>query len=354
MSSLVVNYEGPINLSPFLLPSFLAWREKLRLEHTQLYKRLAEQNTQVKKVNEELGDASFQKKSLVSLLERKKGLLPQLEKTKFDYDVCDKHWKWMETTINEALTECAKASCMKFVSDVVKRLPQELVDLVYGFLLDDELVAKLTIEVRQQFESHRWYTGFKTPHYFDHSFVPTPFAVGLVDIAAKKNAGSYRARSQAKIHWYESIAEFTEGTFKGLDYPISNFFMDVHVEIFVPAVLAARRSETEDCETGIQDEEFRRRLTEPLLAIPAHKDRYLTIDIYMGEKETSWNEGLEPAEFEPVTSLLDGALETLKGKGFKDVYPRFVFEKPRGAWWKTRTVENPICGHIDGTKFQGQ
>jgi hypothetical protein len=133
-----------------------------------------------------------------------------------------------------ALPQYARASCLELATKVTK-LPQELRDMVYHFLLDRKVRTSIDVRVTREIASHFMPTKLgPLPHVFDVEFVGPDIAGDL----ARQFAKMFKKRS-IRIRFLElSFVEWTDIRCLGL--PFIDFTKQIKILVSFSQVLEAR------------------------------------------------------------------------------------------------------------------
>jgi hypothetical protein len=133
-----------------------------------------------------------------------------------------------------ALPRYARASCLELATKVTK-LPQELRDMVYHFLLDRKVRESIDVRVIREIGSHFIPTELgPLPHVFDFDFVGPNIASDL----ARRFAKMFKMRS-IRIRLLElSFVESTDIRCLGL--PFTDFTKQIKILVSYSQVLEAR------------------------------------------------------------------------------------------------------------------
>lgn len=133
----------------------------------------------------------------------------------------------------EALVAYSKRECQQISFRLLSRFPQELIDICYEYLLDDETVRNIVQQVRYHVNTVIPYTlrPFVRPpkgpiHLIDPSFVHPVMAAEILALAAKKPSH----RAYLELQRPSDVNRILNMEPYGLGVRASDFFGDIYLE----------------------------------------------------------------------------------------------------------------------------
>lgn len=207
---------------------------------------------------------------------------------------------------------------MQFTTQLFTRLPREIRDMVYNYLLDPEVVHFIGDQVRHQVNNNCCAStpcafSYELPHIVDSSFIFPPMTTEVMDMVAGMYASSNHDRIDAK-----DIRTFLTTQALHMDVPASSFFSNVMVTLHLPNMLEQYHPSQESSDAAINTEYFQRQIGNLLLDIPPYRDRILRIVIVEGEVFSPRDKiGSNTKGKDGMRSSIRGALDIVKARDFK-------------------------------------
>lgn len=148
--------------------------------------------------------------------------------------------KNLDGALDAGISVYARQSCSALCQPLLNALPRELRDMIYVYLIDDNITQLLASRARCQLstQSVASHTCDKQlPHILDTSFLPEPMVAEIVDMAADQYVKA--KKNQYTAYDFQSLSTYTESLVlesKETDrvttnVPISRFYVKCRVKV---------------------------------------------------------------------------------------------------------------------------
>ena len=224
--------------------------------------------------------------------------------------------------MNEALDKYARTSCHS-LSNSVSKLPRELRDIIYQYLLDKDLVEDIGKQVTSQLSSCCVLQpcSFNLPHYFDREFVNDYMISDLLETAGSQQTSDYQI--------YRMNA-FINTDVLHLGFSANQFFRHVRLRFHVPHSVDRYGLYELDLDRNKIPylEPLMEEIRQKLEKVPGRLDRTLTIELWAG--------ALTHMELRRARTMTEGLLNEMirtRAKEFGKIVSEWL-DKSSPRYWR--------------------
>ncbi|KAJ4296396.1 hypothetical protein N0V90_006441 [Kalmusia sp. IMI 367209] len=227
------------DLGHFVMPHLIEWWKTTRAEHVYHFQKIAELRAEMRKADKELGPCKKRDglgaTTTNRLIRRRRSTHGKVKPLESHIYTLKRHLASFEKTFDAAIQSYARSSCLALTTALHTKLPRELRDMIYTYLLDSNTVTFVSNQVRHQALHPTEPIIFALPLFLDLDFTARPVTSEIMYMVAKQYAVT-------KLHESSplKLSELAKVPALDLEYPTSEFFVNLRMIVFPFTVFDAR------------------------------------------------------------------------------------------------------------------